>query len=88
MKASKRAIYVAAGLAVAFYAGRLVLLTAGDWQRINRVRAMSDEGPLSKDVPRLALQTIAEQSVTLNEWGKFFVNAPFEFARYVKAEAM
>ncbi len=78
----------AVALGIAAYLGRLAVLVAADWQRYNRMRAMSDEGPLGPALPRLLGQAMSEEGAALKELSEFAVNAPYEFARYLRIQAM
>jgi len=78
----------AVALTIAAYAARLAILVAADWQRYNRIRAMSDEPPFSADLPKLAAKTFAEERETVGEFAALAMNAPYEFLRYLRAESM
>ena len=85
---SKSLLKGAIALAIAAYAARLAVLIAADWQRMDRIRAMSDEGPLSQELPRLTSQTISEERETVKDFLQLAWNAPYELARYLRAESM
>lgn len=84
----KRLFTTALALAAAGYAARIGILTAFEWRRENKMRAMSDEGPLSKEIPWLMSRTLLEEREFVRELGNFVVKFPKEMARYLKAESM
>lgn len=85
---SKALLKGAVALAVVAYAARLTILVAADWQRYNRIRAMSDEPPFATQLPKLVQKTLSEEKATIGEWASFATNAPYELFRYLKAESM
>jgi len=87
MKLSK----VVKGLAVAAAAAwiaRKVVISAAEWQREDRMRAMSNEGPLSRELPRMLGESLAAEGPFLGELAKFAMKFPAEVARYIRAEQM
>jgi hypothetical protein len=52
------------------------------------MRAMSDEGPLSKEIPWLMSRTMLEEREFVRELAKLVVKFPVEMARYLKSESM
>ena len=77
-----------AALAAAAFAARLAILTAMEWRRENKMREMSDEGPLGPEVPGLLLESLVAERAFVVELGKFLIKFPIEMARYFKAESM
>lgn len=84
----KKMFTTAVALAVAAYVARMGILTAFEWQRENKMRAMSDEGPLSKEFPWLFSRTLLEEREFVRELVRFAVKFPVEMARYLKSESM
>ena len=87
MKA-KSVIKSAVMLAAAAYLARLAVLLAADWVRYDRMRAMSDEGPFSKELPRLTAEALLEERFMVKDYADFFRSAPSELFRYLKTESM
>jgi hypothetical protein len=75
-------------LVVIVYAAKLAFETAGEWQREDRMRAMSDEGPLLNDLPEIARQVLVQEGAFVRELAMFSVKFPLEIARYLKIEPM
>lgn len=78
----------ALALAALGYVARLVILSAADWQRYDKLRAMSDEGPFAAELPAVAAETARKQGATARELADFVTNAPYEFARYLRAQSL
>ncbi|MFN2449015.1 MAG: hypothetical protein ABR508_04370 [Candidatus Baltobacteraceae bacterium] len=67
---------------------RFALKTAGELARYDRIRAMSNEGPVLEETPDMLLQIAVQERQTFKEWGAFFKSLPRDIARYVKIESM
>lgn len=78
----------ALALAAAAYAARLAAKTLAEWSRYERIREMSDEGPLLQDAPKLAAEVLNGERDFFKELATFFVKSPYELMRYLKAEMM
>jgi hypothetical protein len=75
----------ALALAALGYVARIVILSAADWQRYDKIREMSNEGPFAAELPAIAAETARKQSATAREFAAFMTHAPYEFARYLRA---
>ena len=87
MKMSKT-IKILAGLAAAAWVARKAAMSATEWQRGDRMRAMSDETPLSREIPRLLGLSLAAEGPFFSELAKFATKFPQEVARYIRAKRM
>lgn len=85
---AKKIFTTALAVAIAGYVARMGILTAFEWQRENKMRAMSDEGPLSKELPWLMSRTLLEEREFVRELALLFVKFPVELARYLKSESL
>jgi hypothetical protein len=74
-------------LVVIGYATKLAIEIAGDWQREDRMRAMSNEEPLINDLPQILAQALVREGAFVRELAAFSVKFPLEVARYLKIES-
>lgn len=84
----RKIVTTALALAIAGYMVRMGILTAFEWRREDKMRAMSDEGPLSREIPKLLAQTLIEERVFVRELAMLVMKFPLEMARYLRAESM
>jgi hypothetical protein len=75
-------------LIAAAYTARKVAKIAAEWARTDKIRAMSNEGPLLEEMPDLAAQMVFAERDFIAELGRFSVKFPIEIAKYLKATAM
>jgi hypothetical protein len=87
MKISK-ALKILGALALTAWVARKAVVSAAEWQRGDRMREMSNEGPLSRELPRILGESIAAEGPFVGELAKFAMKFPQEVARYIRAESM
>jgi hypothetical protein len=87
MKISK-VFKVIAVMAAAGFVAHKAFISAQEWQREDRMREMSGEGPLAQDIPSILGQSIAAEGQFFSELAKFAMKFPAEVARYIRAESM
>ncbi len=85
----KRSIITTAlALTAAAYAARFAAKMLTELARYQRMRDMSDEGPMAQEFPKLAGETLVEERAAAREWGSFMVKFPVELARYLRMESL
>jgi len=85
----KRNILTAAlALTAAAYIARGTAKTLAEWARYEKIREMSDEGPLTQEFPELVAQTIRREGDFLRELATFALRFPYELYRYLRMESL
>ncbi|HET7814252.1 MAG TPA: hypothetical protein VFL13_07745 [Candidatus Baltobacteraceae bacterium] len=85
----KRTLLTAAlVLTAGAYAARMTAKMLGEWARYERIREMSDEGPLLEEMPKIAGETLLQERAFARELISFTFKFPVEIARYLRMESM
>lgn len=83
----KKALWGVAILA-GLYALRFSLKTSEELRRYNHILSLSNEGPVSQEIPDLMAEVLKQQRQTLAEWMNFVQSAPRDLMRYLKIGTM
>jgi hypothetical protein len=70
------------------FAARAAWFAARDLRRYNRMREMSGQGPLSRELPAMAREVFANERASAPNFGALIASLPKDAARYLKMRAM
>jgi hypothetical protein len=84
----KRTALRAIAIFSAIFIAKKVIQSIPEWMREDRMREMSDEGPLIRVLPAALGQALYDEREFLRELVKLVVIFPVEIAKYLKSESM
>lgn len=74
--------------AVTYYLAKMGFKMARDLERYDRLRAMSNEGPVLEETPDMLMQVMVQERHMLKNWAEFFKAIPKDVARDAKIFTM